>query len=459
MSQATFPRLALASLLTGVLLTAIFSFLLIYFRAELREEIHRKIIERDAAVLYPVAMQQLAEVAAGIADSPGDAEQLSPVLRTAQQDGMLAVAVFDADGNPVRSVPATLLFVELPVDDYLELTRLKPISRYHPLFPLDRTFAGVASTQREAPVLEVLLPLRHGGGSRLSGVARYYIDARPLAGELALIDGQIDRQTAAIIGIAAVLIGVVVTAAYLGLSRAQRVIAENNERLIRTNFELTLAVKASALGQITSHLIHGLQGSVAGLRAVVTGRGPGLATATADWETAAGYTDRMQAMIQETVALLGDFSTPASYELTGHELAAIIRQRNAAAAAQKGVEFTVRGGFDHGFDSHRGGLLCLIANNLVQNAINATTAERRVTVNFRNGGESAMLSVTDEGHGISEELQAHLFQPGRTGRAGGTGLGLAISQLLARQINATLVLDSTGPTGTTFSLTVPLKPA
>ena len=38
---------------------------------------------------------------------------------------------------------------------------------------------------------------------------------------------------------------------------------------MHANFELTLAAKASAIGQITSHLIHGLQGSVEGLRAIV----------------------------------------------------------------------------------------------------------------------------------------------------------------------------------------------
>ena len=37
-----------------------------------------------------------------------------------------------------------------------------------------------------------------------------------------------------------------------------------------------------------------------------------------------------------------------------------------------------------------------------------------------------------------------------------SGLGLAISRLLARQIGATLVLDSTGPAGTTFRLTLPV---
>jgi len=65
--------------------------------------------------------------------------------------------------------------------------------------------------------------------------------------------------------------------------------------------------------------------------------------------------------------------------------------------------------------------------------------------------------VSDEGHGIPDEVRPHLFEPGRTGRAGGTGIGLAISQLLARQIGATLLLESTGPKGTTFCLTLALS--
>jgi len=434
---------------------AIFADLLIHFRGNLRAEIHRGIIERDAAVLYPVALQQLAEAAASAPDEPGPTGQLTAVLRSARQDGMLAVAVFDAVGNPVRAVPNSLLFVDLPVDDFLELTRLQPISRYHPAFRLDQTFAGIAPSQPPAPVLEVLLPLHSDHSPKLAGAARYYIDARPLAAKLAQIDAQIDRQTTAMLAIAAALIGLVMTAAYLGVRRAQRLIAERNEHLIRANFELTLAAKASALGQIASHLIHGLQGSVAGLRAVVSHGDAGLAPGTG-WATAAGYTDRMQAMIQETVALLGDQATHTSYELTGHELAGIVRQRSADAADKKGVAFTVSGGFDRGLDGHRGGLLCLIASNLVQNAIDATNAGRRVTVTFAHGGGAATVTVADKGAGIPEEVRAHLFEPGRTGRPGGSGLGLSISQLLARQIGATLVLDSTGPDGTTFRITLPL---
>ena len=79
---------------------------------------------------------------------------------------------------------------------------------------------------------------------------------------------------------------------------------------------------------------------------------------------------------------------------------------------------------------------------------------RGIEVSFRNGGANATVTVRDEGTGIPAELQAHLFEAGRTGRRNGTGLGLAISQLLARQINAKLELDSTGPAGTTFRLAI-----
>ena len=369
------------------------------------------------------------------------------------------MVIFDAQGHILRVAPDSLLFAELPLDDYLRLLKLESISRYDPAFPLDRYFTGVGGPpeQRRTPVLEVLLPLHGRDATKILGFAQYYIDARPLAQELAAIDERVNRQTAATLGIGGLLIAAVVTAAYFGLRRAQRVIAERNERLIRANFELTLAAKASALGQLTSHLMHDLQGSVAGLRAVVAGRGANGGAAGSDWEAAAGYTERMQAMIQETVALLGDTATHTSYELTGHELAAITRHRNAALAEKKGVVFTVEGGFDQNLDSHRGSLLCLITSNLVQNAIDATDAGRRVGVVFHNGDGAVKITVADEGHGIPADLREHLFEPGRSGRPGGSGLGLAISRLLARQIGATLALDSTGPAGTSFSLTLPVR--
>ena len=444
--------------LSGALLIGIFSVMVVNFRSKLREEIHQTIINRDAAVLQPVALRQLAQREA-TEDSP--ASLLAAVLESAQQENMLAVVVFDAQGRTLDYAPDSLLLAELPLNDYFRLLKSEPISRFHPDFPLASYFSGINShpiRQNPTPVLEVLLPLHARNAEKLLGFAQYYIDARPLAAELTLIDQRNGRLTTVTLVIGGVLIAAVIAAAYFVLRRAERVIAERNERLVRANFELTLAAKTSALGQITSHLIHGLQGSVAGLRAVVVDRNHGRIEAS-DWETAAGYTDDMQAMIQETMTLLGDSTSHTSYELTGHELAGIILQRNRAAAELKGVILKVSDGFDQGLDSHRGGLLCLIINNLVQNALHATDAGRHVVVLFKHDRDNAMITVSDEGHGVPEELLPHLFEPGCTGRPGGSGLGLAISQLLARQMSATLVLDATGPKGTSFRLTLPLKAA
>jgi signal transduction histidine kinase len=101
-------------------------------------------------------------------------------------------------------------------------------------------------------------------------------------------------------------------------------------------------------------------------------------------------------------------------------------------------------------------LLCLIATNLIQNAIAATPAGRRVEVVLRHATGAMTLTVADQGAGIAESLRPHLFEPGRSSRPGGTGLGLAISQLLARQIGASLALVETEGPGATFRLTLPL---
>ncbi len=447
------PRLLLATLGVGVVITGIFTVVLVRFRTELHDEIRRTVIDRDAAVLHLVARRQLAEAPPGGGARPDDL--LVAILQNAQQEGVLAVAVYDAQGALVRALPASVLFAELTATDYLALLSGEPISRSHPRFQLDRYFSGVDAASAEAPVLEVLLPLAGPGGTRL-GFAQYHLDARTLGLKLDALESRLRRQTAVTLTVGVALIAAVLTVAYLGLRRAGRQIAERNARLAHANFELTLAAKTSALGQLVSHLIHNLQGSVAGLRAVMADG----ASAENSWRSAAGYTERMQAMISEVVALLGDArnGTGAAYELDGRELASLILQRNSPEARTKGVRLVVENRLSGPIDGHRGSLLCLIATNLVQNAIAATGAGYRLVVELTSDRDNFTLSVADQGDGIPDEIRSRLFEPGATGRRGGTGLGLAISRLLARQAGGDLELVSTGSHGTIFRVRVP-RPA
>jgi signal transduction histidine kinase len=434
-----------ATLGAGALLLGIFGALLVYFRDGLHREIRRTVVNRDSAVLSPVIRQQIAAASGRVAPRALRSSEIAEaVLPTAQQEGMLAVAVFDAQGDLVRALPDTLLFAELATSDYVALLGLAPISRFHPEFPLDRYFRGV-SPRATAPVLEVLLPLTEPGNAPPVGFAHYYIDARALAGELGAIEARLDGHTWSILAAGAVAAALVLGGACFGLLRAQRLVAERNDRLARANLELTLAAKASALGQITSHLIHGLQGSVASLRSAVTSA----AAAQPDWESAAFHADRMQALITEVVALLGDMRTGATYEISTDEIATMIRQRGAALANPRGVQLDVINRTRRPLDNHRGSLLCLIAANLVQNAMRASVAGQAIRVELAEASGEIHLTVSDEGRGIPPEIQARLFTPGVSG-AQGTGLGLAISRLLARQMEGDLELISTGPNGTVF---------
>lgn len=452
-------RLSALGLGVGLLLVAVFATLVVRYGRELRREIRERMIERDAAVLYPVVQQQIEADAATRPAGDASAFSLRALLPHARREGLIAMAIFDESGVALDQVPSDQLLVELPFEHFLHLQNGRPLTRFHPAFSAADLFPGTPPAP-PSPVLEIILPLRRrspapsAASDQTIGFVRYHLDARALDRELAALDGRVFHQTAITLGLGVFSIGAILAAAFFVMRRAQRTIAQRNEQLVRANFELSLAAKASALGQITSHLIHGLQGSVAGLRAVVSSREQ---SDTPDWQTAADYTERMQSMIAEAVTLLGDHTSAAAYELTGHELADLVRRRNSPAAAKSNVALEVSGGFDHPIDSHRGGLLCLIINNLVDNALHASTPGQTIRVVFEGGSDCITVLVADEGHGIPDTLRPHLFEPGRSSRPGGSGLGLAISQLLARQIDATLALDSTAPAGTTFRLTLPLQ--
>lgn len=472
MARPGFPlALALATVGAGIVLTGILALEVIPYREQEYRRYQGTIIQRDADVLYPIALQQVAAAAPNVTGTD-PMDFLQAVLQTAETrvtgvggsgvaSDMFAVAVFDADGNSLTAVPSTLILPEIPPADLPQLLNNQAVSHYYPDFPFERYFAGARRTGGGAPrpVLEVILPLhlpiQNGQAGRLIGFVQYLMDARPLTAELTTLRREFDRETATTLAWGALLIGAVLAGAYVLLARAQRTISERTERLARSNFELALAAKVSALGQITSHLIHGLQGPVAGLRAVLASHS-GDAAVPGDWRSAAEYTERLQALVQETVELLGDIGGQASYELGGLEIAETIQRRNARSAAERRVTLAVTADPRLRLDGRRAGLLCLIATNLAQNAIGVSPPEGSVSVSLRREDGTALLRVEDAGGGIPPEIRAHLFEPGRSTRPGGTGLGLAISRLLARQLGGELALERTGPDGTSFQLRIPV---
>jgi len=73
-------------------------------------------------------------------------------------------------------------------------------------------------------------------------------------------------------------------------------------------------------------------------------------------------------------------------------------------------------------------------------------------------GEWVHLSVEDTGHGMDEEVKAHLFEPFFTTKppGKGTGLGLASVYGMIQLLSGRISVDSTIGKGTTFHLWIPL---
>ena len=84
-----------------------------------------------------------------------------------------------------------------------------------------------------------------------------------------------------------------------------------------------------------------------------------------------------------------------------------------------------------------------IVRALVENAIRHTPAGTSVTVSVLETTDGVVLEVRDDGPGIPEEDQKHLFQRfyrAAGGKASGSGLGLAIASELASRLDGSITV-------------------
>lgn len=430
-----------------------------------RSLVREQIARRDAEALHATTlMEQLDE--RGEMESTLTEEQIGfdAALRASRLRGVIGIRFFDAAGTFKDSFPANVQPTNLGSGALDAMRELRPFGRFTPAMPLDQVFVYLPQFATghiaRTPILEVTVPLYRRDGNTLAGSAQFIVEGDGIAREYARLDRHLAWVGVSALILAALLFGAMLWPVFRQLENVYSQLARERDRLVRANEELALAVRSSALGAVSAHLMHGLKNPLASLaeflrsRGTVEGRENG-----DDIEDALTAARRMQALVQHTLEVLADSQGQPNYDVTISEVLDSIGERSAPLAGTRDVTLSLRTDLRETIPSRNANLTGLILNNLVQNAIQATPPGKTVILKAVRSDDRIVFTVRDQGPGFPESMRPRLFLPCKSSREGGSGIGLAISKHLAHFLGAKLELVESTSAGSMFTLELQLEAA
>lgn len=102
--------------------------------------------------------------------------------------------------------------------------------------------------------------------------------------------------------------------------------------------------------------------------------------------------------------------------------------------------------------------LVRVFTNLLENAIQAIPESRTgiINITLKKEDDHALITITDNGTGMTDEVVQKIFQPYFTTKSSGTGLGLAMTKKIIEFWKGAIWFDTVPDMGTTFYIKLPL---
>ncbi len=107
-------------------------------------------------------------------------------------------------------------------------------------------------------------------------------------------------------------------------------------------------------------------------------------------------------------------------------------------------------------------MLQMAINNLLENAVKYTPADKPILITLENNNGNAIISVADQGSGISDPEKKKIFNKFyRVGneesrKSKGTGLGLYLTNKIVMQHKGRITVKDNTPNGSIFEISLPI---
>jgi two-component system sensor histidine kinase HydH len=220
--------------------------------------------------------------------------------------------------------------------------------------------------------------------------------------------------------------------------------------------QLERSRRMAALGKMAAGIAHEIRNPLGTLRGFAQFFGNQPETS----EDGKNYSKLMISEIDrlnQTISGLLQFSRPREPQLDTIEvdqlfnktvsmMAADFKDKNIDLQRQKDTGIRIKADPD---------LLLQVLMNLLKNCVNAISSGGTISLSCQEEEYSTLITISDNGCGMSEEVRQKMFDPFFTTIRSGTGLGLAVSHQIIEQHNGSFEVHTKPDNGTSISVRLP----
>ena len=227
--------------------------------------------------------------------------------------------------------------------------------------------------------------------------------------------------------------------------------------LAKVKDQLVRQTRLATIGQIAASIVHDVRNPLAAMRFLTQALREQMPAERPDWRE---YLDQIDAEIESTNRIVGNLMEMAhakEVQKQPVDLAGLLGDVSRQLGLRDWIHWNVEldpAGLIVSADPTQ---LRLVLGNLAANAAQAMGGRGEIRVRARHEHAADVIDVEDDGPGVPSNLRDDIFEPLVTSKPKGTGLGLAICRQILERHGGSLELCDTNGRGARFRIRLPAE--